>query len=98
MKIYLADPQAKTFSIFVYSKNSSPENFTDELWKLFPMQLGIQSGLHRAAAEIVPQEEIDNEGISTKDYPNIMKVVYKIPANWNPADPLLIINPNFSSL
>ena len=98
MKIYLADPQAKTFSILVYSKNISPENFTYDLWKFLPMQLGIQSELHRAAAEIVPQEEIDNEGIGTKDYPNIMKVVYKIPANWNPADPLLIINPNYNSL
>ena len=95
MKIYLADPQAKIFSILVYSKNISSENFTDDLWKLLPMQLGIQSGLHRAEAEIVPQEEIDNEGISTKDYPNIMKVVYKIPDNWNPADPLLIINPKY---
>ena len=94
MEIYLADNQAKTFQIFVYSKGISPENFQENRWKLPKMQLGIKSNL-KLNAEIMPKEMIDNEGVGTKDYPYVIKVEYTIPSNWNPSEPLIIITPKY---
>lgn len=95
MEIYLADPGAKTFSILVYSKNCSPENFTDDSWTLLPMQLGIQSRLNRVSTESISLEEIGNEGVGTKDYPFVLKVTYKIPQNCNMEEPLITITPKY---
>jgi len=95
MEIYLADNQAKTFHIFVYSKNSTPENFQETLWKLPNMTLKIKSGLI-AKAEVLSKEMIDSGGGGTRDFPYIIKVEYTIPANWNINEPLVILEPKYS--
>ncbi len=97
MKIFLADPLAKTFSIIVYSKGITPENFRDDLWDLKPMQLGFQSGLQRTAAEVLPAEVIDNEGVGARDYPFVIRITYEVPERWNGLDPLVVITPNYKS-
>jgi hypothetical protein len=95
MEIYLADPQAKTFQIFVYTKNNSPANFTDKRWSVANMNLGVQSKLQMVNTEPLSQKMIDSEGVGTKDYPFVMKVEYEIPANWDLNNPLVIITPNY---
>ena len=97
MEIYLADPLAKTFHLFVYSKNSSFENFKDTIWTLSPMTLGIKTTLKRANTEVLSKTLIDTEGVGTKDYPFVIKVEYAIPENWNMKEPLLNITPNYKN-
>lgn len=95
MEIYLADSQAKTFQLFVYSKNNVPANFTGKRWSLSAMNLDIKSGLNKVSVAPLSAEMIDSEGVGTKDYPFVMKVEYEIPANWTVSEPLLTITPNY---
>ncbi len=93
MEIYLADTLAKTFQIYVYSKNITPENLRETVWKLPNMTLGIKTDLNILKTEILSQAMIDSEGVGTKDYPFIINVVYEIPANWDITKPLVEIIP-----
>jgi len=95
MEIYLADAQAKTFQIYVYSKALSAASFTDGLWSLSAMKLGIKSGLRRIKTEPLTKEEIDSEGVGTRDYPFVMRVEYEIPATWTSTEPLVILTPTY---
>jgi len=96
MEIYLADNEAKTFQIYVYSKNNILENFKGNSWKLANMSLKIKSNL-KDKAYILSEEMIDSEGIGSRDYPFIIQVVFTIPVDWNMNEPLVIIEPKYST-
>jgi hypothetical protein len=93
MKIYLADTLAKTFQIYVYSKNIKPENLKETVWKLPNMSLGIKTDLNLLKTEILSQALINSEGVGSKDYPFVINVIYEIPVNWNIENPLVEITP-----
>ena len=97
MKIYLADPKAKTFSIFVYLNNCSIDDFKDDIWNLLPMQLGVQSILKRTGTISLSPEEIGNEGVGTKDFPFVIKVTYSILENFDMKEPLVTITPKYQN-
>jgi hypothetical protein len=40
---------------------------------------------------------IDSEGIGSRDYPFIIQVVFTIPVDWNMNEPLVIIEPKYST-
>ena len=93
MDIYLADTNAKTFQIYVYSKNLTPQNFNKIVWKLSNMTLGIKSDINISKVEVLPKEMIDSEGVGGRDFPNVMSIVFEIPTNWDITKALVEITP-----
>lgn len=97
MKIFLADPKAETFEILVYSQNASETSFTDRLWSLLPMNLQITTRLKRAGTVVLTAQECREVIESDVYFPHLVRIVYRIPSNWNSSEPLLIINPKYNS-
>ncbi len=92
MQIFLADEKAKTFQIFVYERNITPEYFKENTWKFPQMTLQVKTNL-KSKPEILSQEMMDSEGVGTKDFPYVIAMVFEIPANWDKSKPLIEITP-----
>lgn len=92
MQIFLADTKAKTFQIFIYDKNITPEHFKEDSWKFPQMTLEVKTNL-KTNAEILSQNMINSEGVGTKDFPYVINVVFEIPTNWDKSMPLVEITP-----
>jgi hypothetical protein len=98
MEIYLADRKAESFEILVYSRNNLPENFLENNWKLDPMNLGIETKLHRIETTVLLPEKVQRIFETPVYSPDLISVVYKIPPAWNTKDPLIIITPEYLNL
>jgi hypothetical protein len=93
MGIYLADKNARTIQLFVYAKNAETTSFTDSPWGLPSLTLRIKSGLKQNRIEKVERADFENTQAIADNNPYVIRVVYDIPASWNPADPLIEISP-----
>jgi hypothetical protein len=93
MSVYLADKNTKEIELFVYSKQISIENFSDNYWKLPGISLIINTRLKRTITETSKPELLNQFIESSKEYPLIVRVVYEVPAEWDLQKPLLEILP-----
>jgi hypothetical protein len=93
MGIYLADTETKEIELFVYSKQTSLDNFTDKIWKLSTIDLAINTSLKRSVIEKGKPELLKQVSEDKSEYPFITRVVYEVPANWDVEKPLLEITP-----
>jgi hypothetical protein len=94
MKIYRADEKSTDFSIFVYSKNLSTDNFLENKWSFKNMELNILSVLKRNIRKIVDSKVLYNECALSEEYPAVMKITFHIPPVWRKEDLLLEITPS----
>lgn len=93
MEIYLADPNARTIEFYVYTKNTIISSFTDKLWALSGINLGIQTDLKRTTTENIEPDLFQKQWEVSEKYPNIVKVIYTIPTDWDLKKPLIKIIP-----
>jgi hypothetical protein len=94
MHIFRADEKAAAFSIYVFAKDLSEKNFTEKIWKFPSMELALQSSLERNYQKITDPGILQDECGLSEEYPAIMKITFKIPANWRNEDQLLEITPS----
>ena len=93
MKIYLADSDARTIEFYIYTKNTTISSFTDKLWALSGINLGIQTDLKRTTTENIEPVLFQKQWEVSEKYPNIVKVIYKVPTDWDLKKPLIEITP-----
>ncbi len=95
MEIYRADPKATTFELLVYAKTNDPGKFDGEKWNLSPMTLHFKTELAEKNSIVLSKEEVRKVLETPVYYPGLIKIVFKIPADWKTSDPLLIIQPEY---
>lgn len=93
MSIFLADKDAKEFSIYIYSRGMSTNDFTDTVWTLPDMNLGIKTTLTRLTTEPIDKDSFQQVIEASAEYPYAIKVVFSVPASWDSTKPLLEITP-----
>jgi hypothetical protein len=92
MQIYRADKKCTAFSIYLYTKNLSEENFTDKLWKFPAMELTVRSRLKRSYRKITDHATLYNECAISENYPAVMKITFQVPASWKNEEQLVEIS------
>ncbi len=93
MEIYLADPNAKTIEFYVYATNAIISSFTDKLWAVSGINLGIKTDLKRTTTENIEPALFQKQWEVSEKYPNIVKVMYEVPTDWDLQKPLIEITP-----
>ncbi|WP_460973223.1 hypothetical protein [Spirosoma migulaei] len=93
MNLYLADTKATTVELYVCAQNAVTDSFKDNLWTLPSMTMNINTTLKRTQTEKVDPALFAKEWEVSGSCPNVIKVVYEIPASWDTATPLLEITP-----
>lgn len=93
MGIYLADTKATRIELFVAVKNVIIGAFADKSWTLPTMTMGINTALVRKTVEKVDSETFERDVAVAESCPNVIKIVYEVPASWDATKPLLEITP-----
>ncbi|CAN5452081.1 hypothetical protein BH09BAC4_BH09BAC4_26900 [soil metagenome] len=93
MSLYLADPKATSIELYVCAKNTITDLFTDKAWTLPSMTMNVNTTLKRTGTEKVDSALFAKDWEVSGSCPNVIKVVYEIPASWDTAKPLLEITP-----
>jgi len=93
MSIFSSTTKNSDFSIYVYAKDLSDDNFSAQSWKFPKMTLNIQSSLTRSYRKITDSNVLNEECAISEEYPAVMKITFQIPSSWNLKDPLLEIIP-----
>lgn len=93
MSIYQADPKATSIELFICAKNTAADSFGDKAWAFPAMTLNISTSLKQIQLEKVDSALFEKEQAVSESCPNVIKVVYEIPASWDSARPLLDITP-----
>ncbi len=93
MSIFNSTTKNSDFSIYVYAKDLSDDNFSAQSWKFPKMTLNIQSSLTRSYRKITDSNVLNEECAISEEYPAVMKITFQIPPSWNLKDPLLEIVP-----
>ena len=93
MKVFLSDPNTQKITLYLYAKNAVVSSFTDELWNLPNMNLGIKTSLKRITTEMVDSANFQKQLEVSEQYTTVIKVVYVIPTNWNSQNTLIEITP-----
>ena len=96
MQIFRADKKCTAFSVYLYAKDLSEQNFTNKLWKFPSMELTVRSGLKRNYRKITDHATLYNECAISENYPAVMKITFQIPAFWKNEEQLLEISPSNS--
>ncbi|WP_428662297.1 hypothetical protein [Runella sp.] len=93
MSLYLADSKATSIELFVSVNNALIDAFTDKVWTLPAMTMNINTVLKRKTIEKVDSASIERDLAIAESCPNVIKIVYEIPASWDSAKPLIEITP-----
>jgi hypothetical protein len=93
MAVYHAGKPFTDLSIYVYARDISEDNFLKDKWIFGGMELAIDSELPRSMYKIVDHSMLYSECAISEGYPAVMKVTFRVPSGWAPADPLLVISP-----
>lgn len=94
MSLYLSDPKATTVELYLSAPTARPDSFTDAVWSLPSMTMNVQTTLKRTQTEKVDSAGFEKEQAVSDPCPNVIKIVYEIPASWDSETPLLRLTPN----
>ncbi len=93
MSLYLADPKATSIELYIVNLTALPNSFTDTVWTLPSMSMAITTTLKRTQTEKVESTAFESEQAVSDPCPNVIKVVYDIPASWDTKKPLIELTP-----
>ncbi len=93
MSLYLADQKATSIELYISAKNAGTDAFTDAVWSLPSMTMTVATTLKRTKTEKVDSATFEKDQAVSEPCPNVIRVVYDIPASWDTSKPLLELTP-----
>lgn len=93
MSLYLADPKATSIELYVVNPTALPDSFTDAVWALPSMTMTVTTTLKRTQTEKIDSAGFERDQAVSDPCPNVIKIVYDIPASWDTKKPLIELTP-----